>query len=106
MTDGLTTNRDRQRDGAVGAVLGATPGPPGAAIGGATDETQFALRLSVGADAAGDDATDAPAIDDDATTIGIAGAATDDSDADGVRRKGMRIPVAERLGSRGCYVHT
>ena len=69
MTDDPTTNWDRRRDGAVGAVFGATLGPLGAAIGGATDGTRLALRLSVGADAAGDDAADAPAIDEDATTI-------------------------------------
>ena len=106
MTDDPTTNWDRRRDGAVGAVLGATLGPLGAAIGGATDGTRLALRLSVGADAAGDDAADAPAINEDATTIRMADAATDDADADGARRKGKRVPVAERLGSRECYVHT
>ncbi|PSQ42757.1 hypothetical protein BRD07_02995 [Halobacteriales archaeon QS_9_68_42] len=81
--DDPTTNRDRQRSGAVGAVLGATLGPLEAAIGGVIDGTRFALGLSVGVDAAGDDAADAPAIDEDATTIRMADAATDDANADG-----------------------
>ncbi|WP_254839239.1 hypothetical protein [Natronomonas marina] len=67
--------RDDRPAGPVGAVLGATLGPFGAAVGGVVDANRLAVKLSVGT---GADA------DDDGTTIEIeAPESNEKRDADG-----------------------
>jgi hypothetical protein len=70
-------NRNREESaGPIGTMVGATLGPLGAAVGTVVNEDRFAFKLSVGTGANDDDGMD------DATTIEIEEAATEDESAE------------------------
>ena len=77
MTDDPTTNRDRRRDGGQDSAVGAVLGATLGPLGAAIGSVTDGTRFALGLSV----------------------------DADGAQRKGKRVPVAERLGSRGRYYH-